>query len=137
MCCEPVISRTVLVATAGSRVSAKLAQRRVRQLTILDVLPLFVCQIYDWATRPGLVGIRTVSTIFNAVSHKRATRQDVRLDNQGRNKVVVLGTGDSVEFRPSGSTRKTRKERCLRLRRAASSPPIVIEQNLVKEVKTG
>lgn len=132
-CYEPVISRTILIATAGARVSVKLAQRRARQLTIFDLLPLFVCQIcqvYTWTTRPGLVGTHTVSIIFSAVSHKWATRQDVQTRQSGswpsHSRVIVLHTGGGGKFELSGSTSKTRKEQCLRLRRAARSQPVVI-----------
>ena len=86
------------MATAGARVSVKLVPCQVRQLTIFDLLPLFVAQIDAWIALPGLAGTRAVIVIFSTITHEQATRQDIRLDDQIHGRVVVLDTGDGGMF---------------------------------------
>jgi hypothetical protein len=129
-----VISKTVLIATAGVRVSVKLAQRWLRQLTILDLLSLFVCQIYACPLKPAWLGPApspSFSALFPA-SRPRVRTSDSTIRFMAESWSATRET--AVKF--SGIDGPAVMRAVPALVKSARSPPVVARRNMVEE-KTG
>jgi len=105
--CECVLSRNVLIVTAGAHVSVELVPHRVRNSPSSTFCLSLSVEFMLGSLGPAWLGPMPSPSIFSDVAHKQATCRDVHLDDQIHGRVVVLDTGDGNIFGAFGIDKPT------------------------------
>jgi hypothetical protein len=94
---ERVLSRNVLIARAGKRVSVKLAPTSgmtTHHPRLSTSLPLTSDKFTPESLGPNPARARAVPVILSAMAHEQTTCEDIHFDDQIHSRVVVFDTSD-------------------------------------------